>query len=95
MKWWKTKLGVADTGQHMARVLERPDARGIFISNSGFTDAVVLQCTNVLPKLMCVLCELEEIVLLLERGEDLKKFLSEKVRAITLDRNPLHRPLKK
>lgn len=35
MKWLKNPVGVADFGSHLVRVMNRANASGIFISNSG------------------------------------------------------------
>lgn len=42
---------------------------------------------------LIVLCELQEIVTLLEREEDLRSFLKEKIRAAIIHKNPLYKPL--
>jgi hypothetical protein len=44
--------------------------------------------------MISVLCELEEIVRLLERDQaDVRGYFREKVQAAVVDRNPLHRPI--
>jgi hypothetical protein len=40
-----------------------------------------------------VLCAIEELVTLLERGVDLKHFLKAKVNAAITHKNPLHFPI--
>src|SRR5512135_894017 len=49
------------------------ELRWIFISSSGFTDHAVRDLSSILPERPCVLCHLEEIVLVLEQGRDLKE----------------------
>jgi len=43
--------------------------------------------------MVTVLCELEEIVMLLERDADVRGYFREKAQAATIDRRPLHRPV--
>ncbi len=93
MRWWSTPLGPGEVAQHLVRVFGRSCARGIFISESGYTNAGVGSCAAALEKAVVVLCELEEFVKLLEREGDLKQFLKSKIRAAIIDKNPLHRPL--
>jgi hypothetical protein len=92
MKWWQDKLGPGDIAQHMVRVFNRGQSRGIFISNSGYTAAALKSCVESLKDNVFVLCELEEIVLLLERGEDLALLLTKKVEATIVHKNPLYKP---
>ncbi len=40
-----------------------------------------------------MLCELEEIVLVLEHERDIGEYFREKVRAAITERRPLHRPV--
>ncbi len=92
MKWWQEKLGPGDIAQHMVRVFNRGQSRGIFISNAGYTAAAVRSCVESLQRSVFVLCELEELVLLMEREDDLTHFLARKVEASIVHKNPLHKP---
>lgn len=92
-KWWDQRLGTAEVSQHLVRVVGRGQARGIFISASGYTDPAIFKCREFLRDVVVVLCELEEIVHLLNQGGDLKAYFKEKIRAAVIDKNPLHRPL--
>lgn len=94
MKWWNEPLGVGDVSQHLVRVFYRDCARGIFISTSGYTQPAISTCRDALQKSVVVLCNLEEIVLLLEREGNLKDFFRAKIRAAIIHKNPLHEPLK-
>lgn len=93
MKWWHEALGVETVAQHLVRVFNRGQARGIFISTSGYTEPAVTTCRDSLNRVVIVLCELQEIVTLLEREEDLRSFLKEKIRAAIIHKNPLYKPL--
>ncbi len=93
MKWTKEPLGPGDVAQHLVRVFNRGHARGIFISASGYTPAAVASCRESLQKAVFALCELEEIVLLLERELCLCKFLRKKIDAAVIQKDPLFRPI--
>ncbi|MEH1837647.1 MAG: restriction endonuclease [Nostoc sp.] len=93
MKWWKTPLGPGEVSPHLVRVFGRGNARGIFISNSEYTDAAIITCKEALSKAVVILCQLEEIVLLLEQESDFKKFLKDKISAAIIEKKPLYKPL--
>lgn len=92
MKWWDKPLGPGEVSQHLVRVFGRGHARGIFVSNSGYTQAAEKTCRESLQRSVVVLCELEEFVHLLESEGDLKKFLRAKINASIIHKNPLYRP---
>lgn len=93
MKWWAKPIGKADVSNHLVNVYHRGQARGIFISASGYTDAAVATVRDGLQRSVFVLCKLEEIVRLLERQESLVGFLRAKIDAAISDKNPLFEPL--
>jgi hypothetical protein len=93
MKWLEQPVGVADIAPHFVRVFSRDAARGIFISASSFTEPAITQSKQALAKMVSVLCELEELVHLLERNADAREYFREKVRAAITERRPLHRPV--
>ena len=94
MKWWQEDLGPGEVAQHLVRVFYRGHARGIFISNSGYTPAAIESCREALQKSVVVLCKLEEIVFLLESEKTLKDFLKEKINAAIIYKNPFYEPLR-
>jgi hypothetical protein len=94
MKWWSEPLGPGDVSQHLVRVFYRGHARGIFISTSGYTPAAINTCREALQKSVVVLCNLEEIVLLLEKELTFKDFLKEKIKAAIIYKEPFHEPLR-
>lgn len=93
MKWWNEPLGVETVSQHLVRVFNRGQARGIFISASGYTEPAVKTCRESLHRVVVVLCNLQEIVMLMEKDEDLKTLLKEKIRAAIVHKNPFYEPL--
>lgn len=92
MKWLTDKVSPNELGLHHSRVFFRHAANGIFISASGFTEPAVTHTKLALARMVSVLCELEEIVLLLERDADVRTYFREKVQAAVVERRPLHRP---
>ena len=78
MKWWNKPLGTGEVSQHLLRVFNRNCARGILISYSGYTNPAVVTCKESLSKMVVTLCTLQELVLLLEREDDLKDFSGRK-----------------
>ncbi len=92
MKWWKDALGPGEVAQHLVRVFNRGQSRGIFISASAYTPAAILSCKESLTRAVFVLCDLEEFVHLLEQEKDLQDFLKQKIAAAIVEKNPYHRP---
>lgn len=93
MKWFEQPVGTAEISPHLVRLFSRSEARGIFISQSRFTDPAIAQSKQALAQKVSVLCELEEIVHLLEHEADIAGYFREKVRAAITERRPLHRPV--
>jgi restriction system protein len=85
MKWWKEALGPGDVAQHVMRLFERTDVRGIFISASGYTDAAIINIQKALNQKIIVLFTLKELVLLLETETTFESLLKSKVEAIQLE----------
>jgi hypothetical protein len=94
MKWWKDPLGKKEVSPHLVNIFNRGHAGGIIISNSGYTYPAIETCREALTKKIVVLCELEEIVMLLEQKYGLKDFFKAKIRTAVTDKNPLFYPLK-
>jgi restriction system protein len=92
MKWLKERAGTGDVSEQLVRVFNRGDARGIIVSASGFTEPAVTICRDALHHGVVVLCELQELVRLLEDERDLLSLLKSKINAAIIDKNPLHVP---
>jgi restriction endonuclease Mrr len=88
MKWLKDPIGVAEISQHLVRLFNRGEARAIFIAANGYKETAIQECKEVLAKKTIILCSLEEIVMLLEKDADLKKFLKHKIVGATVDIDP-------
>jgi len=92
MKWWNEPLGVGEVSQHLVRIHSRGQARGIIISESGYTGPAITTCKDALRDTVIVLCKLEEIVMLLEQEKELKAFFNAKINAAIIDKNPMYEP---
>lgn len=88
MKWLSNPVGVGEFLPHLSRLFLRANANGIFISSSGYTEAVVKECTTALAQKTMILCSLHELVMLLQRQGDLISFLKRKSQAAIVDKNP-------
>jgi hypothetical protein len=90
LRWQTEPIGRREIGKHLVRVHNRTDgAGGVYISASGYTEAAVAECASALSSRPVVLCQAEELFLLLEFERDLVPFLRAKFRAAEVDRNPL------
>jgi restriction endonuclease Mrr len=88
MKWLKDPVGVAEFAPHLMRLFNRANASGIFISTSEYTESVIKECANALNLRTMFLCSLREIVMLLQRQDDLLLFLKKKSQAAIIEKNP-------
>lgn len=92
VKWWAKPLGVDAVSRHLVRVYGRAGVSGLFISASGFAKPALNECERALAQRVFVLAELNELILLLERGGDLAAWLRDKAQKATVERIPLFRP---
>ena len=88
LRWSDRPLDFRQLAPHLVTLYGCPDLRGLLISSSGFTDQAFRDLGSILP-LRLVLCQLQEIVLLLEEGRDLKELLRAKVLAAETEQKPL------
>ena len=88
-RWQAEPIGRREIGEHLVRIHNRPDgAGGLYISASGYSEAALAECASALGSRPVVLCQAEELFLLLEFERDLTRFLRAKIRAAEVDRNP-------
>ncbi|MFA5909282.1 MAG: restriction endonuclease [Vicinamibacterales bacterium] len=92
MKWYRDPVGKAQISEHLVRLIGRPEARGLFISASDYTDPAVHTAREFLQHKIVALCHLQEIIFVLEQREDLTAFLVQKVQAAQVHKNPYFRP---
>jgi restriction endonuclease Mrr len=88
MKWVNEPIGVDKIAQHLVRVHNRSDARGLFIASNGYADTAITVCREALSQKTIALISLQEIVRLLDRQGDFVEMLQDKVRTATIDKNP-------
>jgi hypothetical protein len=88
MKWLSAPVGIAEFFPHLSRLFLRANARGLFISSSGFSAPVVKECTTALAQKTMLLSSLQEIVFLLQRSDDLAELVRRKARAAIVEKNP-------
>jgi restriction system protein len=93
MKWWSQPLGRGEVASHLVRVYGRGEVGGILISNSPYHPSAVADCKDALTMRTIVLVELKEIVQALTRDRTVRDLLVTKVRAASLQKNPLVYPL--
>jgi hypothetical protein len=92
MKWWGTPIGVNEISPHLVRIYSRDQARCIFISASEYTEPAITTCRGALRDKVVVLCTLREIILVLEKEIDVKRYLKEKINAALIHKNPFFEP---
>lgn len=88
MKWLNTSIGIGEFAPHLSRLFMRANANGIFIATNGYTSSVLSECRTALSHKTLFLCSLHEIILLLQRQDDLITFLKRKSQAAIIDKNP-------
>lgn len=88
MKWLKSRVGPGEFFPHLSRLFLRANVHGLFIASEGFTEAVIKECTAALVQKVMVLCSLQELVLLLQRQDDLTAFLKKKMHAAVVGKDP-------
>lgn len=88
MKWWNEPLGVADVSDHMIRVFSRAQSRGIFIVYPGYTSTAIQRVREQLGRAPFVLCELEEVVHVLDTHTSIPEWLRPKISGAIAELNP-------
>ena len=88
MKWREAPLGTEHVSPHLVRIYGRADARGLFISYSSYTPAAIDTVRGALRQRVVAMCELREILALLDRRESIIPMLRRKAIAAEVDLNP-------
>lgn len=89
-KWWASNLGRGDVTQHMMRVAQRGEVRGLYIVEPGYSSATIDLVRDELQRKVFVLAVIRELFYLFETDGSIADWLREKVRRAQLDRNPHH-----
>jgi restriction system protein len=92
MKWYKDPVGKPQISEHLVRLISRAEARGLFISASDYSEPAIHTAREFLQHKIVALCNLQEIVFLLEQQNDLTEFLVQKVQAAQIHKNPYFKP---
>ncbi len=80
VKWYKRAVGMPEVRELVGRLYLRPEnsVRGIFISANDFTEPAVELARQTASKRVLILCNLAEIVQVLEREESLGSFFKDR-----------------
>ncbi len=93
LRWQAGPVDAREIAEHFVRVYSSPELGGLFISATGFTPGAIAECVLALEQRTCLLCELEELVKLIDSDRDLSELLARKVLAAHRRKNPLVRPI--
>lgn len=89
MKWKKDSIGSDDIYAHLGRIYHRASAHGIFISASGYSPSGISAAKEALIKnALLVLFDLEEFVKIIEREDDFKKYLRDRIQSAIIEKDP-------
>lgn len=88
MKWKKDAISNSDVYQHLGRINYRANARGIFISASGYTSSAIVAAKESLVNNTFVMFDLEEFVKILESEIDFPAYLRLKIQTAIIEKNP-------
>jgi len=91
MKWKKDPISNSDVYQHLGRINYRANARGIFISESGYTPSAISAAKESLVNNTFVMFDLEEFVRILELEIDYPDYLRSKIQSAIIEKNPYKR----
>ena len=90
--WYSSPVGRGKVSEHLVRLMNRAEARGIFVSASEYTKPAIAVARDFLNHKVVVLATLDEIVRMLEGSDELGVLLERKVTAALIERNPCFRP---
>lgn len=88
IKWWAAPLGVGDVSQHMIRVFQRGQSRGLFIVHPGYTAPAIESVKQSLQQAPFVLAVLEELVHVFRTETSVVEWLRGKITAAIADKDP-------
>ncbi len=91
-KWHSKPLGKPEVAEHLVRVYGRTGVGGLIISASKFTQPAIEECVRASSKMVIVLAELYELILLLEREGDVANWLRAKAHVSKVQQNPFTGP---
>ena len=90
--WYSSPVGKGKVSEHLVRLMNRAEVRGMFFSASEYTKPAIAVARDFLNHKVVVLATLDEVVRMLEAHDELGGFLEKKVNAAMIERNPCFRP---
>lgn len=92
LKWWKTPIGVSEISPHLVRIFNRGNqVRGLFISYTEYTSPAIATCCDALNNgAVVILSCLQEIVTVLNTGQNIAEWIKKKAEAALLNKQPYH-----
>lgn len=89
MKWKKDPIGSDDIYAHLGRVYHRTGAHGIFISASSYSPSGITAAKDAqLKNALLVFFDLEELIRIIEREDDFKGYLRERIQSAIIEKHP-------
>lgn len=93
LRWQHKPVDVPEVSLHLVQIFSRGLSGGILMTNCEFTMSAISTCKKALSQKTVILCELKEIVTLIEQNANLNNFLSDKFFAAAIKKNPVFKPL--
>jgi hypothetical protein len=93
LRWQHKPVDVPEVSLHLVQIFSRGLSGGILMTNSEFTMSAISTCKKAMSQKTVMLCELKEIVTLMEQNANLNNFLSDKIFAAVIKKNPVFKPL--
>jgi len=90
--WRDDPLGKTEISSHLVTLFQNELAGGIYISKSGYTHPAIKICEEALSQKIIILCELKEILFLLENKGSFFELLKSKIKMAVLEKQPLFNP---
>jgi hypothetical protein len=91
MKWWSSNLGVPEVSEHMMRVFARAQSRGIIIAHPGYSAPAIEKVREFLRDAPFILCDLEEVVAIIDDDVSVQDWLRPKIHAAIIERDPFRK----
>lgn len=89
MKWKKDSIGSEDIYAHLGRIYHRTNAHGIFISASRYSPSGITAAKEAqLKNALLILFDLDELIKIVEREDDFKSYLRERINNAIIDKDP-------
>ena len=87
-KWRQDPLSKDDIANHLLGVEQRAEVGGIVIAVNGFEKSAIEAARDLLARRIEILVTVDELLAVIESGQDLSEYLRYRVRRAQLDRDP-------